>query len=195
MPGDALLPDPMGVWTHAITIRCPPADVWPWLAQLGAGRAGWYSYDFLDNAGEPSATVILPDPQKVRLGDILPAVPGAEDAFEVTSVEPGRNLVLRAPAGGDPPIVSWTFVLEPLEGRRTRLIARARASAGWRDMARSTTSPEGVLPIDRIYRALARLPVPALILAAGFGHWFMESKMLRGIRWRAEKWRGQTGEE
>ena len=76
MPGDALLPSPMGVWTHAITIRRPPEDVWPWVAQLGAGRAGWYSYDFLDNAGEPSATAILPDHQEVHPGDILPAYPG-----------------------------------------------------------------------------------------------------------------------
>jgi hypothetical protein len=186
MPGDALLPRAVGVWTHAITIRRPPADIWPWLAQLGAGRAGWYSYDFLDNAGEPSAKAILPDEQAVSPGDIFPAVPGARDAFEVVLVEPPRSLVLRAPAGGDPPIVSWALVLVPLEEGNTRLLTRARASAGWKDAARTSSSPGGVLPVNRIYRALARLPMPALLLAAGFGHWWMESKMLRGIRSRAE---------
>ena len=50
------MPQPLGVITHAITIDAPPEAVWPWLVQLGSGRAGWYAYDHIDNGGRPSAT-------------------------------------------------------------------------------------------------------------------------------------------
>jgi len=56
--GDALIPQPVGSVNHAITIRRPPNDVWPWLAQMGSDRAGWYAYDFIDNRGHPSAVRI-----------------------------------------------------------------------------------------------------------------------------------------
>ena len=55
MPADSLVPAPMGVVTHAVTINASPDRVWPWLAQMGAGRAGWYSYDWIDNGGHPCA--------------------------------------------------------------------------------------------------------------------------------------------
>jgi hypothetical protein len=54
MPGDQLIPDAAST-TRAITITAPPEQVWPWLVQLGYGRAGWYSYDWIDNDGHPSA--------------------------------------------------------------------------------------------------------------------------------------------
>jgi hypothetical protein len=49
LTGDELIMLSIGTLTHAITIRRSPGDVWPWLVQMGAGRAGWHSYDFLDN--------------------------------------------------------------------------------------------------------------------------------------------------
>jgi hypothetical protein len=54
LPGDDLIRDRIGSLTHAVSIARPPRDVWPWLAQMGAGRAGWYSYDRLDNGGRQS---------------------------------------------------------------------------------------------------------------------------------------------
>lgn len=175
----------MASWTQAITIDAAPEHVWPWLAQLGAGRGGWYSYDFLDNGGRPSAESILPEFQTVEAGVVLPAVPGATDAFVIASVEPPRLLILTAPSDRDPPIVSWAFVLEPREGGTTRLVVRARAAEAWRELARSSTSPEGVLLVNRIYRLLGRLPRPLLVGAAAQGHAFMERRMLRGIERRA----------
>src|SRR5919109_907787 len=57
LPGDELIPDAIGSLTHAVTIRSGPHEVWPWLVQMGAGtRAGWYSYDVLDNGGRPVVT-------------------------------------------------------------------------------------------------------------------------------------------
>src|SRR5215472_16059958 len=70
--GDDLIPQPIGSMNHAITIRRQPRDVWPWLVQMGAGRAGWYAYDFVDNCGQPSAEHILPEYQKIEVGVVFP---------------------------------------------------------------------------------------------------------------------------
>jgi hypothetical protein len=60
-----------------------PESVWPWLVQMGSGRAGWYSYDWIDNDGHPSATEIIPEFQRIAPGDVLPSLPGATDSFIV----------------------------------------------------------------------------------------------------------------
>jgi hypothetical protein len=83
---DSLVPESIFTSTHAITIDAPPERVWPWIAQMGAGRAGWYSWDAIDNGGAPSAATILPNLQTVVAGDVMPAVPGAADAFVVAAL-------------------------------------------------------------------------------------------------------------
>jgi len=153
---------------------------------MGAGRGGWYSWDFVDNGGNPSASTILPDYQSISPGDVLPSVPGAADAFVVAAVEPPRTLVLTSAVGPTPPAVSWSFALQPLAADRTRLLVRVRAGAAWRDLARHAGVPGALTPIDYVYRALARLPLPLLRTAAGFGHSVMEKRMLRGIRRRVQ---------
>lgn len=65
LPGDYLIPEPLGAVNHAIAIARPARAVWPWLAQMGAGRAGWYAYDVIGNGGHPSAERILPHYQKI----------------------------------------------------------------------------------------------------------------------------------
>ena len=124
LPGDELVADAKIGWTHAITIGARPAAVWPWLAQMGCRRAGWYSYDGLDNAAVPSADRILPDFQQVQVGDILPQTPTAEARFVVRAVEPERALVLGDDAGS----MSWAFALEPVGATSTRLITRSRGA-------------------------------------------------------------------
>src|SRR5262245_17095996 len=91
---DALVPNPLFSATHAITIDAPPEQVWPWIAQMGGGRAGWYSWDAIDNGGRPSATSIVPELQTIVRGQVMPALPGAKDAFVVEAVDPPRDLVL-----------------------------------------------------------------------------------------------------
>lgn len=86
MPADSLVSNPIGNVTHAVTIFAPLESAWPWLAQMGAGRAGWYSYDRIDNGGHPSAESILAEYQQIAPGDVLPAIPGATDAFIVAEV-------------------------------------------------------------------------------------------------------------
>ena len=122
LPGDELVPSAKVQWTHGITIRARPPEIWPWLVQTGCRRAGWYSYDGLDNGGVPSADRIVPELQRVEVGDIFPWTPVAEDGFVVRAVEPERALVLGDDAGS----VTWTFALEPIDEASTRLITRAR---------------------------------------------------------------------
>ena len=66
MPGDDLIAG-AGPATRAITIRAAPENVWPWLVQLGYGKAGWYSYDWIDNDFKPSADQIMPEYQTLDM--------------------------------------------------------------------------------------------------------------------------------
>lgn len=131
LPGDDLIPTPVGSLTHAVTVRRPPREVWPWLAQMGAGsRAGWYSYDFLDNGRQPSARHIVPELQSLTVGMVFPAVPGATDGFTLLAFEPERFLVLGWLSPDRSPLVTWAFVLRELAGG-TRLIVRARGGPAY----------------------------------------------------------------
>jgi len=90
LPGDDLVGEAQEVDTRGIDIAAAPDAVWPWLLQMGYGRAGWYSYDQLD-MNHPSADRILPEFQALSVGDLLPTDPGG--GFEVKVVEPGHALV------------------------------------------------------------------------------------------------------
>jgi hypothetical protein len=124
LPGDELVPGAKVQWTHGITIRTRPTEIWPWPVQMGCRRAGWYSYDGIDNGGLPSADRILPEMQRAEVGDIFPWTPAAHDGFIVRAVQPERALIL----GGDGAPVSWAFVLEPVDKTSTRLVTRARGN-------------------------------------------------------------------
>ncbi|HET9449656.1 MAG TPA: hypothetical protein VFO83_02175 [Aggregicoccus sp.] len=150
LPGDERVPHPRGQVTQGITVRAPPAAIWPWLVQMGRGRAGWYALDLLDNDGVPSARELLPEAQELKVGDFLPASPARDAGFLVERVEPPHVLVLggcfdldagRQVLPGEPrPAryldVGWAFVLERLSPRETRVLARARAdfpaAGAWR---------------------------------------------------------------
>ena len=94
LPGDDLLPRQKTEITIATTIQAPAAQVWPWLVQIGCQRAGWYSYDLLDNGGIPSAGRIIDDYQHLEIGDEVPFTPDGKMGFPVASIEPGKALVL-----------------------------------------------------------------------------------------------------
>ena len=122
MPGDGDLFDSSFTATRAITVRARPEHVWPWLEQIGFGRAGWYSYDWLDNLGKPSADRIIPELQAIRVGDWVPMSGKVDErtAFKVAAFEPAKMLLWTKPDS------TWSWVLEPVDGERTRVVSRLR---------------------------------------------------------------------
>lgn len=123
LPGDELVPDPGLVITQAIGIEAPAAEVWPWLAQIGQDRGGFYSYEWLENLAGcemRNAERIHPEWQKRELGEEIPLHP-ATPGPAVTRFEPGRVIGLEG----------WgVFVLQPEGDRACRLIARGRIPRG-----------------------------------------------------------------
>jgi hypothetical protein len=115
-PGDDIIPHPMVEWTRGITVRTTPERVWPWLAQTGYGRGGWYTPQWVDLFanrwvfGErtpfpPSAARLLPEYQHVALGDIICDGPNYASYFRVQHVDPPHALVyhsIRHPRRGSP---------------------------------------------------------------------------------------------
>ena len=97
LPGDELVERPTFNATRAITIHASPEQIWPWLVQVGVKRAGWYSYDFLDNFMRPSADRIIPELQHTAVGDLVPMGPGEDAGMRVTAFEPHRWILWRTP--------------------------------------------------------------------------------------------------
>ena len=157
LPGDGLVQSPTFNATRAISIGAPPEQVWPWLVQVGAGRAGWYSYDLLDNLGRHSADRILPEWQDLAPGDIVPMSPDGKHGIEVYSVDRPRSMVWGTP--GD---TSWAWCLEPQADGTTRLLTRIR-------------SRPRLTPVSIAFSALLEV-----------GDFWMIRKMLVGLRGRAE---------
>ena len=92
MPGDDEVPNAHLQGTRAVTVEATPAQVWPWIAQIGYhgyGRAGWYAFDLADNDGVPSSWEIIPGYQHPRIGQVV-----GEEGFTVRAIEPDRLLLL-----------------------------------------------------------------------------------------------------
>ncbi len=120
LPGDGLVKVINTDATHAITINRPAKEIWPWLVQIGAGRGGFYSYDFLENlvgCNLKSASSIVPEWQNVKQGDIIYLHPKAP--LMVSVLIPNESFVLGA---------VWGFHLKPIDKNSTRLIIRARGA-------------------------------------------------------------------
>ena len=162
LPGDDLLPDADLVSTRAVTIDAPPGAIWPWLVQMGSGRGGAYTYDWIENLfglDMHSADTILPQFQDLKVGDELPLGP-SRPVMRVEVCDPERALAIRIADGN----WVWIFALEAEDGR-TRLISRNRI-------------------------AMPAASVPALmlnLLVMEPGSLIMERKMLLGIKQRAER--------
>ncbi|WP_329092571.1 hypothetical protein OG979_02230 [Actinomadura citrea] len=139
-PSDELIENATSRSTMAVSLPAPPEAVWPWLVQMGCGRAGWYSWDLLDNGGRPSTDRIVPEWQDLAVGDRVPTVPSGTTYFRVEVLDPGRTLVLRSdlelpsgrsfdPRGPMPRAYAdgiWAFHLHRLPDGCTRLIVRTR---------------------------------------------------------------------
>lgn len=126
MPGDELNQNPKFLATRAITINGTPEEIWPWLLQMGYGRAGFYGYDILENIGSPygirSAEQILPEFQQFKVGDQAPL--SAAGGLVFSAIEPNQYLVWSGENGWG----GFTWALYPIDQNHTRLISRARFS-------------------------------------------------------------------
>jgi hypothetical protein len=183
LPGDDIV---AARWqtTRGIDVSAPAAEVWPWLVQMGYGRAGWYSYDWLERrvgAGEfaegGSAERVVPELQELAVGDTVAL--SAAGGLTVAVLDPGRALVLHyrmnlftaAPAHEPDPVVldwTWTFVVISIDDASSRLLARVRAD----------------------YRPPWLRPLLPLLLEPV--HFIMERKMLLTIERQTRLGRGRT---
>lgn len=138
-PGDQLVARPSFVWTNAITIHAPAAQVWPWLVQLGQGRGGLYSYDWLENligCDVHSTDRILPRFQtRLQVGDRLIRMARYAPCSPVALFEPQRALVLGHVEDTDAELAAgharstWAFLLQPVDRDSTRLLVRCRGNS------------------------------------------------------------------
>lgn len=170
LPGDELIARPSLVATRAISVGAPAPQVWPWLAQIGQGRGGFYSYDGLENlvgCDIHSADDVVAAWQDIAVGDVVRLAPTV--ALEVAAVEHGRSLVLRGGvpmADAAPPYdFTWAFVLRQQGDQATRLLVRERY-------------------------AYTRWWAPLLVEPVEVVSFMMHQKMLRGIRDRAQRAQG-----
>lgn len=172
-PGDDLVHQARWEWLHAVEIDAPADDVWPWVAQIGADRAGFYSYEVLENlvgCGIRNADAIHPE-WAVHEGDGLRLHPRVRP-LPVVGVVPGESFLVSAPADTDARshgeswvAVSWLFLVEPVGARRSRFVSRYRCATS-DDLA-------------------TRLQFgPALVEPVSFA---MDRKMLLGVKRRAER--------
>jgi hypothetical protein len=162
IPGDELLEDAEVVATRAITVDAPPEAIWPWLVQMGVGRGGAYTYDWIERLfglDIRSADRIIPELQDLHEGDVLPMRPN-DPGMRIEILDPNRAMASRSEDGS----WVWSFALVADNGS-TRLISRNRMR---------------VHGAQRI--GMAAMEVGSLV---------MERKMLQGIRQRAQR-RNQT---
>lgn len=126
MPGDELVPGCQYRCTRAISIDAPPSAVWPWLVQVGFGKAGFYSNDLLDNVAHPSADRVLDEFQHPSVGDWVPMFSKVNEttAFKIAAIEPCSELVWLKPDS------TWAWKLSDLDGG-TRLVTRLRILYRW----------------------------------------------------------------
>jgi hypothetical protein len=180
---DELVARPAWNATRAVEVAATPEQIWPFLLQLGWGRAGWYGYDLVDNGGRPSAWEILPEHQHLEVGKDFPMSPVTR-MYCVAFEEPrwmlwqGRRPVAGADAvagtaGGDDVLSdraqklvagsgTWLWYLDPIDASHTQLVTRMRDE----------------------YRLTSPLIV-AQVLTDAFDFPFMR-KVLLGIKARAE---------
>jgi hypothetical protein len=161
LPGDEFVPAPKTDTTRAITIDAPIRDVWPWLAQIGQRRGGFYSYSWLENLAGcdmKNADRIVPEWQQAAVGDKVYLHPRV--ALTVAAVERDRYIVLER---------DWSFHLHAIDRDHTRLIVRSRGYYEFPDLK--------LPPLNFLYWRLFFEP----------GHFIMERKMMLGIKERAER--------
>jgi hypothetical protein len=162
LPGDELIARTPADSTHAATIDALPEEVWPWIAQMGDERGGFYSYTFIENllSGKDlyhNANAVLP-----RLQDPQPGEGMVMDSLKVHSLEPGKWLLAAQTSEKGNYDWVWLWHVEPVGSNQTRLLVRQamRLSLGTSN--------------------------PVLTTLTDLGSFVMERRMFAGLKLRAE---------
>jgi hypothetical protein len=129
MPGDEIHASPSFNATRAVTIEAGPEHIWPWLVQMGYRRAGFYSYDRIDNDGVPSADHIISEYQNLKVGDRIPMAPNAY--AEVLEMDPHHSMLWVFRGDGQWEDATWAWGLYQDDTHRTRLVSRLRVTYKW----------------------------------------------------------------
>lgn len=128
MPGDDVVTNPSFNATRAVTIATSPDNIWPWLVQIGCKRAGWYSYDWVDNLGIPSARRIIPEFQHFEVGQLIPFSPNGKMGMYIKDFETNSWMLW---GDKDANLSTWCWCLYPIDSKHTRLITRVHLRNNW----------------------------------------------------------------
>ena len=159
MPGDDIVDNPSFNATRAVTIKAPAENIYPWIVQMGVKRAGWYSYDLLDNLGRPSAESILPEYQNIEVGDVIAMSPDGKQGMRVKDFKKNKWMLWWDNKGDS----SWIWGIYVDGEVNSRLVTRVRIK----------------------YRLFS--PTIAFNLLIEFFDIIMMRKCMLGIKRRAEK--------
>ena len=121
MAGDGIVANPTSNATRAVTVNAPAERIWPWIVQMGYRKAGFYSWDILDNDRIPSSERIIPEYQTLKVGDSVPLSRNAN--ARVAAMEANSQLLLVAQSGT---VWTWAWGLYPIDAHRARLVSRLR---------------------------------------------------------------------
>lgn len=158
LPGDSFVKNPDFNATRGILINSTPENIWKWIIQIGCGRAGWYSIDWIDNAGIESSNKILPDYQRIEIGQFIPFTPDRKNGMWVKKFKEYEYILWVDKEGK----ATWLWYLYPVNNKQTRLLTRLRTKYIWKGF--------WVL----------------YYLLYDFGDIIMMSKCMKGIKKRAE---------
>jgi hypothetical protein len=127
MPGDDDVAAPSFNATRGVTVHAPPEAIHPWIVQMGMTRAGWYSYDLLDNLGRPSARQLLPEHQQIYAGQIIPMSPDGKYGVYVKEFKENEWILWNDKEGD----TTWVWGMYPTADGATRLVTRIRTKYCW----------------------------------------------------------------
>jgi len=129
-PGDSIVNKPDFNATRGITIHSTPVLVWQWIIQIGSKRAGWYSIDWMDNAGIKSSDKILPAFQKIEVGQFIPFTPDQKNGMWVSEFKEYEYILWVDKEGK----ATWLWYLYPINETCSRLVTRLRTKYNWKGL-------------------------------------------------------------
>ncbi len=128
LPGDHLVGNPDFNATRAITIEALPDVIWKWIIQIGSKRAGWYSIDWMDNGGKKSSSEILPEFQKIEVGQFIPFTPDQKNGMWVKEFKEHEYILWVDKQG----MGTWVWYIYQTDKGQSRLITRLRTMYVWK---------------------------------------------------------------